>query len=380
MSLGKEPVKKVSCPFCGLAVDRPRELKTRRPGEMPAGACACGAVYTFDITGHNLGSAFLEALVLACDMDWELASDLASGEDYSEKILERYDDQSHYIVPGGAYEGRRVAGALYFVRLHQEIQEVTGEGAARRLLRSEPEPFVRAAVRTPAVRKSSLTKKQVEELVGANRIEPLLEAAAAQDKKVLRHLQRLLCSGDRLFRFRVTETLGQVCAVIAAEDPSPVANLLQELTNSFQYSAASNWGALEAMGEIIAGAPGIFGGYIPVLYQFLQDEGLRPQAVRGIGTVARVRPDLIRWTIPRLLPFLQDPNPETRGCTAWVLGSLAASEARPGLAAIAGREEAVEFYENGRITRKTVGRLAAEALENIESRMKNPEFRIQNSE
>ncbi len=380
VGFGKELVKKVSCPFCGMAIDRPRELKTRRPGEMPAGACACGAVYTFDITGHNLGSAFLEALVLACDMDWELASDLASGEDYSEKILERYDDQSHYIVPGGAYEGRRVAGALYFVRLHQEIQEVTGEGAARRLLRSEPEPFVRAAVRTPAVRKSSLTKKQVEELVGANRIEPLLEAAAAQDKKVLRHLQRLLCSGDRLFRFRVTETLGRVSAVIAAEDPAPVANLLQELANSFQYSAASNWGALEAMGEIIAHAPGVFGGYIPVLYQFLQDEGLRPQAVRGIGTVARVRPELVRWTIPRLLLFLQDPNPETRGCTAWVLGNLAASEARPGLAAIAGREEAVEFYEDGRITRKTVGQLAAEALENIEFRRQKPETKSQKPE
>lgn len=367
VSLGKEPVKKVSCPFCGLAVDRPRELKTRRPGEMPAGACACGAVYIFDITGHNLGTAFLEALVLACDMDWELASDLASGEDYTDKILERYDAESHYIVPGGAYEGRRIAGALYFVRLHRDIREVTGEGAARKLLLSEPEPFVRAAAKVPAIRKSLLTKKQVEELIGENRIGPLLEAAAAQDKKVLRHLQRLLCSGDRLFRFRVTETLGRVCAVIAAEDPAPVANLLHELANSFQYSAASNWGALEAIGEIIAGAPRVFGGYIPVLYQFLQDEGLRPQAVRSIGTVARVRPDLIRWTIPRLLPFLQDPNPETCGCTAWVLGHLAAPEARPGLAAITGRDETVWFHEDGAIVPKTVGRLAAEALEKIEA-------------
>lgn len=360
----KEFVKRVACPFCGMAIDRPRELKTRRPGEMPAGSCACGAVYTFDVTGHNLGAAFIEALVLACDMDWDLASDLASGEDYTEKLLEKYDAESHYVVPAGAYEGRRIAGALYFVRLHQEIREVTSEGVGRKLLRSAPEPFVRAAAKTPAVRKSLLTKKQVEELVLENRIEPLLEAAG-QDKKVIRHLQRLLCSGDKLFRFRVTETLGKVCAVIAAEDPAPVANLLQELANSFQYSAASNWGALEAMGEIIANTPGVFGGYIPVLYQFLQDEGLRPQAVRGIGIVARTRPELIRRTIPRLLPFLQDANPETRGCTAWVLGSLAASEARPGLAGITGREEVVEFYEDGKITRKTVGRLAAEALEKI---------------
>ncbi|MBW2217590.1 MAG: hypothetical protein JRF34_10435 [Deltaproteobacteria bacterium] len=55
---GREPIKKPECPFCGsLLIERPTELTTRRPGDMPVGSCSCGAVYACDESGRNMGSA-----------------------------------------------------------------------------------------------------------------------------------------------------------------------------------------------------------------------------------------------------------------------------------------------------------------------------------
>ncbi|MBE0467864.1 MAG: HEAT repeat domain-containing protein [Candidatus Desulforudis sp.] len=346
-----------------MPIERPQELQSHRPTEMPLGSCTCGAVYAYDATGHNLGTAYIESLVFACNMDWDLAWSLLPEEDYLASLVEKYDLESNYVIPGGAFEGRRVAGALYFVRLNEELRGITRQGVWDKLARGAAEPV---AVEPGApTNVTSLTKKDVEQLVAENQIEPLLKAAR-HDTKVLRHLQRLLYTSDTLLRFRTAEILGLVSAVIAKKEPAAVANLLQGFSTSFNYSAASSWGAIDAMGEVIRYAPDLFAGYIPVLYQFLLDDALRPQTLRAMGRIANARPDLIRVAVPRLLPFLDDANPETRGYTAWILGSVTASEAKLGLASIGNQEDEVEIYEQGGIVRKTVGRLAAEALEKIQ--------------
>ncbi|MEW5762610.1 MAG: DVU0298 family protein [Bacillota bacterium] len=347
-----------------MPVNRPKELAVRRPGEMPVGSCAaCGAVYAYDATGHNLGAAFVEALVFACNGDWDLAWGLLPEEDYQRKIVERYDGETHRIVPGGVFEGRRVAGALYFLRLQQDIREVTAEGVEKELQRAKPisrEVRCRRAV-------EGLTKKQVEEYVRAYQVKPLLEAAA-RDKKVIRHLQRLLYAGDRFFRLHAADLLGQVAAVIAREDPAAVTALLQGLFNYFEYSAASSWGAVDAIGEIIANAPDIFAGFIPTIYRFLHDEALRPSALRALGRIAKERPDLMSKAAFHVLPYLHSADPETRGYTVWLLGNLGLPETAQALASLRDDTAEIEIYERGKITRKTVGHLAVEALEKIATR------------
>lgn len=134
----KEITFQPECPFCGMMVEKPQELETRRLEEMPVGKCGCDAIYACDVTGHNIGSAFIEALVFACNMDWDLAWSLHAGEDYQEKLVEHYDLTSHLIIPGGSFRGRRVRGALYFIRMENEIREITTGGITRRLARSTP--------------------------------------------------------------------------------------------------------------------------------------------------------------------------------------------------------------------------------------------------
>ena len=361
MFRGRTLTQRPTCPFCGTLIEKPKELSTRRSGEMPVGSCACGAVYACDETGHNLGSAMIEALVFGCDMDWDLAWGLESEEDYLQEIVENYDINSHLIIPSGAYEGRRIAGALYFIRLHKDVQEVTSEGVRRRLDRAVP---ISSGSSTRGTRKHPLSKKRVEKLVREYEIDLIL-SAAREDKKVIRYLQRLLYSGDELFRQRAAETLGRACAIIGEKDPGIVSKLLQGLFYSLIDTAAFPPGAFEAIGEIISHRPDLFGGYTPQLYQFVADETRKSQTLQALGRIAKSSPDILRKHTLHFFAFLEDPDPAVRGYTAWLMGNLGAQEAKKDLEKLLGESHEIEIYENGSIEKKTVGQVASEALKRI---------------
>jgi hypothetical protein len=357
----RDIITKPACPFCGILIDRPRELATRMPTEMPVGKCSCGAVYACDVTGHNLGTALIEALVLGCDGDWDLAWDLLPEEDYIEEQVKNYDLETHLVIQGGVYKGRRVSGTLYFVKLHQDILEVTEEGAKKQLDRATPLP------RPSSGRKSyrkPFSKKDVELLVEEYNLEPLL-SMAAQDKRIIRDLQRLIYSVDKLLRWRATDVLGKVSGVIAQYDPGAISKLLQRLFTASADTAASSWGCLDAIGEIISNSPEHFAGYMPQLYQFARDRALLAEVLRALGKIGEVRPDLIRKTTYRFIPFLQDPDPEIRGYATILLGNLGAREAKDELTRLGEDSEALEVYRDGRLKKQTIGQLASEALEKL---------------
>ncbi|SFQ98448.1 DVU0298 family protein [Desulfoscipio geothermicus] len=362
-----------TCPFCGTAIARPSEPDVKRPGEMPVGSCSCGAVYAYDATGHNLGAAFSEALVFACNMDWDLAWNLLPGEDYLEELVENYDMESNFIIPTGSYEGRRVSGALYFIRLHNDIQEVTGQGVQKRLDRSRPAAVTGDSTYRPNAAKT-LTKKEIEDLVSRYEYAPLLETAT-RDTKVLRYLQRLLYSGDELLRLRAADILGKVCGIIAQTRPGPVSNLMQRMVTSVTNAdfGSSSWGAVDAIGEIISNAPDIFAGYIPVLYQFLEEEpALRPGVLRVLAKIAAQNNDLIDKSLAYFLKYVHADDPATRGYTLLLIGNLGArnlnlgaAEAREALNRLTEDGYEVGIYMNGCIEKRRIGQLAAEALKKL---------------
>lgn len=230
-----------TCPFCGLPIARPKEQTVHRPNEMPVGSCPCGAVYACDLTGHNLGAAFIEALVYSCNMDWDLAWGLLPEEDYQEKVIEKYDFDTHLIVPGGFYEGRKVSGALYFIKLQPDILEVTLNGKRQKKTQALP-PEARFAGTIEATRPArKYTNKEIEELVREFRVEALLDIART-DLQIIRRLQRLLYSSDALMRFRAADILGKAAAVIAVRDAQIITGLLQRLLNAVTDPGACGWG------------------------------------------------------------------------------------------------------------------------------------------
>ncbi len=361
--VGKTLTTPPACPFCGLLIEKPRELENRRQGEMPVGSCSCGAVYACDETGHSQGAALIEALVFGCDMDWDLAWNLLPEEDYKQEIVENYDYIRHLIVPGGFMDSRRILGVLFFIRLHDDVLEVTSEGIRKRLERTKHTP-VSAERKISPKQKKTLPKKEIENLVREYRFKPILDVAG-YDKKLIRNLQRLIYSGDDLFRKRAAEILGRACAVIGEEDSKAISKLLQNLFYAISDTAAFTWGAFEAIGEIISHKTELFGGYIPQLYQFLADETRRSQVLQSLATIARSRPDLLRKHTFHFFTYLKDAEPAVRGYTALLMGNLGAHEAKEDLEKLVNESHEIDIYENGNLEKVTVGQVAAQALEKL---------------
>ena len=355
---GRDIIKKPACPFCGMLIEKPRERMTRMPNEMPVGACSCGAAYACDVTGHNLGTAMIEALVFGCNSDWDLAWGLLPEEDYLEKLVENYDFETHLVIHGAVYEGRRTTGVLYFIRLQQDILEVTEKGTRKGLEKATAVP-VRSSSRTG--HKRSFTKKEVEALVNGFKIESLL-TMAEQDKRIIRDIQRLLYSVDRLERWRAADALGAVSAVIAESDPGTISRLLQGLFTAVSDTSASSWGALDAIGEIIRNGPEQFAGYIPQLCQCTREKRFIKEALRALGRIGEKRPDLIRKITFQLIPFLQDSDPEIRCYAVILIGFLGVREARTVLNGMLDDLTAIEIYKDGMMETRTIGKLASEAL------------------
>lgn len=351
--LGREILSRPKCPFCGGLIEPPAQ----GTGPLALGRCSCGAAYASDVTGHDLGTALLDALAFACEGDSEAAWNLVPGEDYLEDRLDNYDEKTHLVVPGGAYEGRRIAGALYFVR------RLDGQGEFKRVSKDREKGAIPGLKpKAPPKRaRRNFSKSQVEDLVRTYDMETLL-ALAQEDPRLLRHLQRLLYSVDPVLRWRSADAMGQACAVIIPYDAGMVSRLLQGLFTSVTDTAASSWGSLPAIGEIIRNCPEAFGGYLIQIYGLSRDRALLGDILSVLGRVAEIWPDLVKPTARSLLPFLNDADGAIRGRAACILGWIGIQEANPFLQTLIHDSAKVSFYEHGQMIEKTVGQVASEAL------------------
>ena len=346
---GKAVADQPTCPFCGRRIDKPKEAGT----ELPVGSCPCGSVYACDVTGHSLGTALVEALALACRGDWETTSNLTSDKDYEERQVSHYDLETHSIFHGGVYRGRRISGALLFITL------LKGNGD----IEDKP-PQELPAETVPASSLIPLTKKEVESFVKAYDFEPLL-AAAEVDKSILIKLKRLLYSADNLLRFRAAEATGKVSAVIARRDQSSVSRFLQGLFSSVTDTAASSWGALDAIGEMISHEPELFSQYIPRLSLLTRERSLLSEILRAMVRIGQIRPDLLGKASCLVITLLKDEDPQVRGHAAILLGNLRVFEAKEDLKGLLDDPCEIELYKGGFIEKRTVGDLAYESLNRL---------------
>jgi len=343
------------CPFCNHLIEQPKELKERKPREFPTGVCGhCGAVYTYDATGHNRGAAFLEALLFACNYDDYLAFSLSPEEDYLDAIIENYDGMTHKVIPGGFFDERVIRGVLIFVKLGKEFQEVTKEEIKEKLKTALPPS-------PPKLRSEKFSKEKVQTYVLENKLQELI-SLAEEDTRVISELHRMLYTPDENLRWRIIEMLGRVSKIVAEKRPDKISKLLHRLLLSVADSASSAWGALEATGAIISACPDLFGEFCQPLLSFLKVRDLRKAATWAIGKIAIVRPDLVKYAYPTLCLFLGYPDPTLRGYTAWALGKLGYQDAKKELVKLIKDDQRLFIYEEGELKEKTVAQLAKEAI------------------
>lgn len=367
------------CPFCGHKVGRPGDAAQRKLNEFPVGECQCGAIYTCDATGHNVGAAMVEALVHACNDNWDFAWELLPEDDYLTGRIENYDEQLHEVIDKGNVDGRPVRGVLYFVRLHTEIADISARFKEKRdVLVQQPatqemlnrnRPIVEPAPDSKRVRLRA-NKNLVKEMVEQSDVDGLV-ALCFDDRKTLRLMQRLLYDPRDEQRWHVGWMIGQVTARVATREPGQVSELLHRLFEACNDSAATHWGMVETLGSVIAARPDIFGAFTRHLLNFIGQDTTRVQVIWALGEIAETRPDLIRDTpFYNLFHFMQHPDQGVRGHVARLLGRINAAEASMQIMALAGDDAELMICEKGRMITTTVAAEAAKALSAIQGGLK----------
>ena len=365
------------CPFCGQKVARATDAIERKMQEFQVGRCECGAVYTCEPTGHNVGAAMVETLVFACNDNWDFAWDLMPEDDYLTGRVESYDEITHQVVNIGNIDGRPVRGVLYFVRLHTEIAEIAKRIKLKQetlgRMSVEPVAGVDGSISLPSPEpqldpkrvKIKATKKGVKEARDKRDIDTLV-TLCFDNKKTLRLLQRLLYDVDEGHRWETAWIIGQVCSRVATKEPGQISELLHRLFSAIGDSAATPWGMIETLGEVIAERPDIFGAFTRHLLNYMGDDSTQVQVVWALSRIAEKRPDLIRETpFFNLFHFLKHPKPEMRGLVVQLLGRIRAKEVSMQLLERSNDNETLIIWEAGKPTEYTVSELVQVALEQI---------------
>jgi hypothetical protein len=138
-----------------------------------------------------------------------------------------------------------------------------------------------------------------------------------------------------------------VSAVIARRDQGSVSKFLQGLFSSVTDTAASSWGALDAIGEIISTEPELFSQYIPRLSLLTRERSLLSEILRAMVRIGQVRPDLLGKASYLVITLLKDQDPQVRGQAALLLGNLRVAEAKEDLKGLLDDPCETEFTKPG---------------------------------
>ncbi len=313
MKISKVP----TCPFCGNFIEKPTYLPVG-VSDFEAGKCKCGSVYVCDVTGHNRGAAFIEALLIACGGDWDLAWELVPEEDYYEVWIENYDFSTHRIIAESFYEGRRISGVLCFLKLAKDIEEVKKE--------SREKLFTKKKI-LPEVKKVKLSKMEMEKLIEELNYSELI-AYSLKEPLNLNILQRFLYHPDPIFRKKVILAIGKVAEKMVEIYPEKVLDLIKRLIYASADSASSAWGALEAVGEIISVTKDRFGIFVKNLLAFLDLEEWRPLTLYALLRIAQNNPQTLKKeSYLKLLKYLnQNESSEVKALILLIFYYLRAKE------------------------------------------------------
>ena len=360
------------CPFCTSVLPRPMEVEPKRLADFGYGRCECGAVFVFDVTGYNLGSAMVEALNFACNDDWDLAWNLLPGEDYQDALIEGYDSAEHRVYPSGHdYEGHRVKGALSFIRLLDDVREVTGDGVKVKLTR--PVAVTAGATASLGRRVSKgkgrrFSKREIKKLVEKADLQRLIDMAF-EDRLVISKIQRLLYSADEQLMWNAVIMLGGVAGAIVPHDPTFTGDLMRRLLHAANDSAAMSRGCIEVAGEIIRNQPGIYGSFVRHILGLLPDKPSRPAILWAIGRIGELNPVLIKKSsFFVLFDLLDAEDAEIRGLAAWALGRTGASEASGAIRKMLNDTGEFSLFDGKNVQYVRVGDIALEALERFEKK------------
>jgi hypothetical protein len=111
----------LKCPFCMTPLSGEVEIDTPFGDTIEGGFCGCGTAFVFDRTGRMLGEAYIDALALAYNWDYDAAFSAAEGE-YEEAVVRFNTRVRKYMMEGGGRFDR--SPKYYFIRRPKKPEEV----------------------------------------------------------------------------------------------------------------------------------------------------------------------------------------------------------------------------------------------------------------
>ncbi|HZD60814.1 MAG TPA: hypothetical protein VE439_10235 [Anaerolineae bacterium] len=226
-------------------------------------------------------------------------------------------------------------------------------------------------------------KDDIKTLLEQREFDKLLELAARK-KGVIRYLVSFLYSEDDLLHWRAVDALGALAknpSVLSTEKAHTVISRL--FLNLEDQSGGNAWGAIEAVGAMIAVRPNQLGNEIPKMFSFISDARLWKGLLWSVRRIGEQRPDLLRDKIFHVVGLLRNPSNTARGHAAWALGAIGDTDVRvlegliidikETLEGLLDDDSRVRIYREGELQETTVGDLAKEALASLNGRQSSTE-------
>ena len=204
-----------------------------------------------------------------------------------------------------------------------------------------------------------ILKKKIFEILSGNDFnERLSEIRMFPGRQVVNQLFSCLYNTDELVKWRAVTAIGDVVSSIADDDIESARVVMRRLMwNLNDESGGIGWGSPEAMGEIIARNKKLGDEYARILISFINENGnyleneiLRQGVIWGIGRIAGVRPELVKDSMPFLIPIISSRDTVLRGLAAWAICAINPVQAESILSSIKDDDSRLKIFAEGKIT------------------------------
>jgi len=206
-----------------------------------------------------------------------------------------------------------------------------------------------------------LPKREITKLLEEKRYAEL-SGMSLSNRKILSVLISLTYDKKTIICWRAIEAIGLLTKEIAKTNPELVRNTIGRLLWMIRdESGGIGWSSPEILGEIVRNNHGLFSDIAPIIVSFLDEEKLRAGVLWAIGRIGGVEPELVKHSIPLVIPYLSDPDPILRGLALWSLTKMSASggpEAVGALKKLKGDNNRVTIYDMGKLNEKAIAELA----------------------
>lgn len=188
---------------------------------------------------------------------------------------------------------------------------------------------------------------------------------AESERGALRVLVSLLYDRDKVICYRAAEALGIVAAVMIAQNPESIRELLRRLFWSMNDESGNLcWYAPEAIGEILYNVPSLCSEFCGILASFLVEEPFEKGTRLAISRIATADQEVFCPFGDKIAASLDNPDPGICGASLMALDVLDAEIDIDKVKRLESNTETLDIYnyEKGEMDIVSIGSLASKYL------------------